>query len=60
MRYKGMQKLIINIWKKYNKDISYLIYLDVSNLEGWKVSQKLPVNGFKWIKNVSNFDNRLY
>ena len=60
MRYKGMQKLIINIWKKYNKDISYLIYLDASNLEGWKVFQKLPVNGFKWIKNVSNFDNRLY
>ena len=23
---------------------------------GWAMSQELPVNGFKWIKNVSKFD----
>ena len=38
--------------KNYDKDIisSYLMYLDANNLYGWVMSQKLPVNGFKWIK----------
>ena len=40
--------------KNYNKDIisSYLMYLDANNLYGWVMSQKLPVNGFKWAKNL--------
>ena len=44
--------------KNYNKDIisSYLIYLDANNLYGWAMSQKLPVNGFQWVKNVSQFN----
>ena len=44
--------------KNYNKDIisSYLIYLDANNLYGWAMSQKLPVNGFKWVKNLSQFN----
>ena len=25
-------------------------YLDANNLYGWAMSQKLPVDGFKWIK----------
>ena len=38
--------------KNYNKDImsSYLLYLDANNLYGWAMSQKLPVNGLKWIE----------
>ena len=32
------------------------MYLDANNLRGWGMSQKLSVNGFKWIKNVSKFD----
>ena len=35
---------------------SYLMYLDGKNLYGWAISQKLPVNGFKWEKIVSKFD----
>ena len=44
--------------KNYNKDIisSYLIYLDANDLYGWAMSQKLPVNGFKWVKNWSQFN----
>ena len=36
----------------YNKDIesSYLEYLHAKNLYGWAMSQKLPVDGFEWIK----------
>ena len=41
--------------KNYNKDIIslYLMYLDANNLYGWEISQKLPMNGFKWVKNLS-------
>ena len=44
-----------NYMKNYDKDIisSYSMYLDANNLYGWEMSQKLPVNGFKWVKNFS-------
>ena len=32
------------------------MYLDAKNLYGWAMCQKLPVNGFQWIKNLSKFD----
>ena len=34
-----------------NKESSYVQYLDANNLYGWEMSQKLPVNGFKWVEN---------
>ena len=38
--------------KNYNKNIesSYIQYLDANNLYGSAMSQKLPVNDFKWGK----------
>ena len=38
--------------KNYDKNIesSYIQYLDANSLYEWAMSQKLPVNGFKWIK----------
>ena len=38
--------------KNYDKNIvsSYLMYLDGKKLYGQAMSQKLPVNGFKWRK----------
>ena len=31
-------------------------YLDMNNLYGWAMSDCLPYGGFKWLKNVDNFD----
>ena len=44
--------------KKYdkNKESSYLMYLDANNLYGWAMSQTLPVDGFKQIKNTLKFN----
>ena len=48
--------------KNYDKDItsSYLAYLDANNLYGWAMSQKLMVNGFKWVEKsrLSRFNER--
>ena len=35
---------------------SYLMYLDVNNLCRQAMSQKLSVDGSKWIKQLSKFD----
>ena len=44
--------------KNYDKSIesSYLMYLDASNLYGWAMSKKLPVNGFQWENDLSRFN----
>ena len=42
-----------------NKKSSYIQHLDANNLYGWAMSQKLPVNGFKWINDVSEKDEKL-
>ena len=44
--------------KNYDRNIisSYLLYLDANSLYGWGMSQKLPVNDFKWIKKLSKFN----
>ena len=34
----------------------YISYLDMNNLYGWAMSGYLPYGGFKWLKNVDNFD----
>ena len=40
---------------KYMKNSSsYIQCLDANNLYGWAMSQKLPVNGFKWVNNEIN------
>ena len=44
--------------KSYYKDkeSSYIQYLDANNLYGCAASQKLPVAGFKWKRNISRFN----
>ena len=39
-----------------NKESSYLKYWGVNNLYGWAMSQKLPLGGFKWLEDTSQFN----
>ena len=39
-----------------NKESSYLKYWNVNNLYSWAMSQKFPVNDFKWVEDISEFD----
>ena len=39
-----------------NKDDSFLIYADYNNLYGKKMSEKLPVDGFEWVEDLSIID----
>ena len=55
-----MRYIDIKCMKNYNKnkESSYIQYLDAINLYGWAMSQKLLVNGFKWIKDVTEIDEK--
>ena len=54
LRYaKANNKYINNHDKKIT---SYLLYLDANNLYGWAMSQKLPINVFKWVEDLSEFN----
>ena len=48
--------------KKYNKRIksSYIEYLDAKSLYAWAMSQKLPVDGFKWVEELSKLSKQFY
>ena len=35
------------------------MYLDANNFYGYGMSQKLPVNGFKWVKKLRKFNEGL-
>ena len=47
-----------NYMKNYdrNKESLYIQFLDTNNLHGRAMSQKLPVDGFKWKNNVLKFN----
>ena len=34
------------------------MYLDASNLYGWTLPQKLPIDGFKWVEKLSKFSEK--
>ena len=44
--------------RNYDKNIesSDLMYLDSNHLYEWAMSQTLPVNGFEWMEQLSEFD----
>ena len=39
-----------------NEESSYIQYLDANNLYVWAMSQKLPLNGFKWLEDTSGIN----
>ena len=39
-----------------NEESSYIQYLDANNLYGWAMSQKLPLNGSKWLEDTSEIN----
>ena len=39
-----------------NKESSYIQYLEAKNLYSLAMSQKLPVNGFKWVEETSRIN----
>ena len=39
-----------------NREPLHLKYRDVSNLYGWAISQKLPLNNFEWIEDIFEFN----
>ena len=41
-----------------SKESSYIQYLDANNLYGAAMYEKLLINGFKWVNDISRIDNK--
>ena len=53
-RYAKANNKYMKNQNKYEEE-SFFQYLDDNDLYGWAMSQKLPLNGFKWKKNMLKF-----
>ena len=54
-RYAKANNKYINDYDP-KKQSTFISYLDMNNLYGWAMSEYLPYEGFKWLKNVDEFD----
>ena len=54
-RYAKANNKYMNNYDKI-KITSYLMYLDANTLCGWAISQKHAVTGFKWVEDLSQFN----
>ena len=55
-RYVKANNKYMNNYDK-NEESSCIQYLDANNLYGWAMSQKLPVNNFKWVEDISKIND---
>ena len=54
-RYREANNKYMKNYDK-NKESLYLSYWNINNLYEWKMSQKLPLDGFKWVEETSQFN----
>ena len=58
---QGMKGGVSYINKRYSeasKNVN-ILYLDMNNLYGCAMSQYLPINNFKWVKNIDKIEQKL-
>ena len=58
-RYARANNKYMNNYDK-SKESSYIQYLDTNNLYGAAMSEKLPINGFKWVNDISGMRNEKF
>ena len=54
-RYAKANNKYMNNYNE-NEESSYIQYLDANNFYGWAMSQKLPVDNFKWVEDTSKIN----
>ena len=54
-RYAKANNKYINYYDS-KKQSTFISNLDMNNLHGWAMSEYLPYEEFKWLKNVDGFD----
>ena len=54
-RYAKTNNKYVKYYDK-NEESSFLEYLDANNIYGWAMSQQLPADSFKFVKNMSKID----
>ena len=58
---QGIRGRISYINRRYSeasKD-AHIFYLDMNNLHGCAMRQYLPINDFKWVKNINEIEQKL-
>ena len=58
---QGMRGGVSSISKRYSeasKNVN-ILYLDMNNLYGCAMRQYLPINDFKWVKNIDKIEQKL-
>ena len=56
-RYAKENKKYMKNYDK-SKESSCIQYLDANNLYGVAMSEKLPINGFKWMNDISGINKK--